>query len=214
MKQETEKIEILPVSSFSPIAERSISSIPEPTVYGGTMMENMGKELPTPGNNRPAARRTRSTFNLMLLLVGSAVAIVLYISNVIKVSQLLAEINKLEGQHRRILMDQELLKAQINKMGLKWMKKKFGPWKKRLKNGNQESDVRENREAPADAGPANRQRFQGTILGAEALFCLVFRRRGYQARKHPSPRKPKVSGFGAQAIRAAFHAALHAGQHV
>jgi len=132
MKQETEKIEILPVSSFSPLAERSISSIPEPTVYGGTMMENMGKELP--GNNRPAARRPRSTFNLMLLLIGSAVAIVLYISNVIKVSQLLAEINKLEGQHRRILMDQELLKAQINKMSSLERIRKLGEENLGLKN--------------------------------------------------------------------------------
>ncbi len=134
MKQETEKIEILPVSSFSPLAERSISSIPEPTVYGGTMMENMGKELPAPGNNRPAARRTRSTFNLMLLLVGSAVAIVLYISNVIKVSQLLAEINTLEGQHRRILMDQELLRAQINKMSSMERIRKLGEENLGLKN--------------------------------------------------------------------------------
>ncbi|MEK7749226.1 MAG: FtsL-like putative cell division protein [Bacteroidota bacterium] len=129
-----EKTEILPVSSFSPLAERSISSIPEPTVYGGTMMENMGKESPAPGNNRPAARRPRSTFNLMLLLVGSAVAIVLYISNVIKVSQLLAEINKLEGQHSRILMDQELLKAQINKMSSLERIRKLGEENLGLKN--------------------------------------------------------------------------------
>lgn len=116
MKQETEKTQTLPASTFSPLAERSISSIPEPIVYGGTMMENMGKEATATGNNRPALRRKLSTFNLMLLLVGSAVAIVLYISNVIKVNQLLAEINRLDGQHRRILMDQELLRAQINKL--------------------------------------------------------------------------------------------------
>lgn len=134
MKQETEKTEIFPASSFSTLAERSISTIPEPTVYGGTMMENMGKELPTPGNNRPVARRKLSTFNLMLLLVGSAVAIVLYISNVIKVSQLLAEINKLEGQHRRILMDQELLRAQINRMSSLERIRKLGEENLGLKN--------------------------------------------------------------------------------
>jgi cell division protein FtsL len=134
MKQDTEKMEALSASSFSPLAERSISSIPEPTVYGGTMMENMGKELPAPGNNRPAARRTRSTFNLMLFLIGSAVAIVLYISNVIKVSQLLAEINTLEGQHRRILMDQELLRAQINKMSSMERIRKLGEENLSLKN--------------------------------------------------------------------------------
>ena len=134
MKQETEKMEILPSTSFSPLAERSISSIPEPTVYGGTMMENMGKELPAPGNDMPVTRRPRSTFNLMLFLVGSAVAIVLYISNVIKVNQLLAEINKLEGQHRRILMDQELLKAQINRMSSLERIRKLGEENLGLKN--------------------------------------------------------------------------------
>ena len=134
MKQETENTEVFPVSSFSPLAGNSVSSIPEPTVYGGTMMENMGKELTAPGNNRPVARRKLSTFNLMLLLVGIAVAIVLYISNVIKVNQLLAEINKLEGQHRRILMDQELLKAQINKMSSLERIRKLGEENLGLKN--------------------------------------------------------------------------------
>lgn len=94
----------------------SVSSIPEPTVYGGTMMENLAESGEVGGKNRKSTRRTFSTFNLMLMLVGSAIIIVLYISNVIKVSQLLAEINKLEAQHRRMTMEQEFLRAQVNRM--------------------------------------------------------------------------------------------------
>ncbi len=50
------------------------------------------------------------------MLLGAAIAIVLYISNIIAVNQLMNEVNSLETQHRRILMEQEILKAQINKM--------------------------------------------------------------------------------------------------
>ena len=98
------------------VRSSSVGSIPEPTVYSGTMMENLGEGVESTGRNRKSTRRTFSTFNLMLMLLGSAVIIVLYISNVIKVSQLLAEIDKLEAQHRRMTMEQELLHAQVNRM--------------------------------------------------------------------------------------------------
>ncbi|MBI3006213.1 MAG: hypothetical protein HYY49_12480 [Ignavibacteriales bacterium] len=93
-----------------------VSSIPEPTVYSGTMMENLAETVDKTGRNRKATRRKFSTFNLMLILIGSAIIIVLYISNVIKVSQLLAEVNALEMRHRRISMEQELLRAQVNRL--------------------------------------------------------------------------------------------------
>jgi len=61
-------------------------------------------------------RRKISPFTVVLLLIGAAVASVLYISNIIAVDQLMNEINSMETQHRLILMEQEILKAQINRM--------------------------------------------------------------------------------------------------
>ena len=83
---------------------RMPSSIPDPVIYNGTMMENLGQDAPFDSGAKKRAARKISTFNLMLILVGSAVVIVLYISNVIKISQLLAEINRLEVQHTHIMM--------------------------------------------------------------------------------------------------------------
>jgi len=52
----------------------------------------------------------------MLILFAAAVAIVLYISNVIAVGNLLAEINALENQHRKMLMEQERLQFEIRQL--------------------------------------------------------------------------------------------------
>jgi cell division protein FtsB len=52
----------------------------------------------------------------MLMLIGSAIAIVLYISNVIAVQQLVREVGVLRTRYQQILNEQEVLKAQINRM--------------------------------------------------------------------------------------------------
>ena len=52
----------------------------------------------------------------MLGLLVFAVAIVLYIGNIIAVEQLMRDIGQLEARHRRILADQEILRAQVNRM--------------------------------------------------------------------------------------------------
>ena len=66
--------------------------------------------------SKKIARRKVSPFTVVLMLLGAAIVIVLYISNIIAVDQLMSEINSLETQHRRVLMEQEILKAQINRM--------------------------------------------------------------------------------------------------
>ncbi len=64
---------------------------------------------------KKGARKKRlSPFYLLLSLMGAALGIVLYISNIIAVDQLLNEINDLEAEHHRILMQQELLRSQVN----------------------------------------------------------------------------------------------------
>lgn len=69
-----------------------------------------------PRRNRAAVRRKVSPFNIMIMLIAAAIAIVLYISNIIAVNQLLHDVNALENEHRQVLMEQEILRARINRL--------------------------------------------------------------------------------------------------
>lgn len=86
-----------------------------PSIFSGNITQT-SPPLAGHGPNKKIRRRKVSPFNIMILLIGGAVAIVLYIGNIIAVNELLSEINSLQAQHQRILMDQELLRAQMNKM--------------------------------------------------------------------------------------------------
>jgi cell division protein FtsL len=77
---------------------------------------------PTPGAagyairpNKRAARRTVSTFNIILLLFGCGVAIVLYVSNIITVNRLALEVDQLRTAHDKIENTNAILKAEINR---------------------------------------------------------------------------------------------------
>jgi cell division protein FtsL len=89
-------------------------------IYGGTMPIPPQAELPPgttlPPTNRKYTKRRVSPFNIILVLMGSAAAIVLYISNVIAVNQLVNDIHKSEVRLQEILSDQEALRAHINQM--------------------------------------------------------------------------------------------------
>ncbi len=65
---------------------------------------------------RKMARRRISATKVLLILFVSAVAIVSYVGNIIAIDILMNDINKLEARYQRIQTDQELLRAQINKM--------------------------------------------------------------------------------------------------
>lgn len=105
-------------SGLPPVPPANLPSRPE--VYPGNMPVGRPIDLPTtlvPGpRNRKILRRRTSPFSVVVVLLGVAVAIVLYISNIIAVGQLLNEINALQTQYDQITMEQEILKAQINKM--------------------------------------------------------------------------------------------------
>lgn len=68
---------------------------------------------------RPVRSRIKdrkvSTFNVILVLFGLAAAVVLYISNVIAVTQLAAEVNALEKRYQTVLNSNELLRAELNR---------------------------------------------------------------------------------------------------
>ncbi|MBI2620210.1 MAG: hypothetical protein HYW57_09025 [Ignavibacteriales bacterium] len=103
--------------NIAPAVEGWKPDTDRPPVYPGTATP---RRPGTPFVDRPRTTKSKrpsfSPFNIMLLLIGMAAGIVLYVSNIIAVNQLLLEINALETEHQQILMDQERLKAQINRM--------------------------------------------------------------------------------------------------
>ncbi len=91
-----------------------------PVIYGGTMpgpsAQHEFVRQALAGKNKPVVRRKVSPFNLMLAIMGSAIAIVLYVGNVIAVEQLLKEVADKQAKLQQIQNEQEMLKAQINRM--------------------------------------------------------------------------------------------------
>ena len=86
-------------------------------VYNGSPAPAPGVQAPAvPGRNRKPTKRSVSPFTIMLSLMAVAVATVLYISNILAVEQLLNRINQQQTQYQMLLSQQELLKAQVNRM--------------------------------------------------------------------------------------------------
>ena len=89
-------------------------------IYSGTMPVPPQAELPTgttlPPTNRRFTKRRVSPFSIILILMGTAAAIVLYISNIIAVNQLVTDNHRSNVQLQDILSEQEILKAHINQM--------------------------------------------------------------------------------------------------
>ena len=123
-EQEESKLDTLPKVYAR---EREADSIVIPPVreardlvYSGTMRE-ASKEFISGSEqlharNRKGTRRKVSPFNIVMLLIGIAVAVVLYISNILTVGRLLIQINNMQAQHVKLLSEQELLRAQLNKL--------------------------------------------------------------------------------------------------
>ncbi len=72
-----------------------------------------GAQLP---NNKKPRHRKISPFTIVLILLSTAVASVLYIGNILAVGRLMVQINRLQIKHQQILNEQELLKVQINRL--------------------------------------------------------------------------------------------------
>ncbi|MBI4418436.1 MAG: hypothetical protein HY563_06635 [Ignavibacteriales bacterium] len=115
---------MVPEETVAPEADNKLIGHEPLPIYPGNMplgrsMESLprpDRTIGSPRQNRKAVRRRVSPFNIMLMLIAAAIAIVLYISNIIAVNQLLHEVNALEREQQQILMEQEILKAQINRL--------------------------------------------------------------------------------------------------
>ncbi len=59
-------------------------------------------------------RKKLSTFNIIIFLFGFAVALVLYISNIIAVNGLVRDINQLEREYKQVRNANEILRAELN----------------------------------------------------------------------------------------------------
>jgi cell division protein FtsB len=66
--------------------------------------------------NKKQKKRKVSPFSIVMFLLGGAVSSVLYIGNILAVGHLIVQINQLQIKHQQILGEQELLKAQINRL--------------------------------------------------------------------------------------------------
>lgn len=113
-----------PAASIRPSKPRGyLITEPEPArrmIYGGTMPPppppNQPEENTAPPKNRRVTKRRIPPSRIIFLLMVAAVAIVLYIGNIIAVNQLVNDIHKEEQKLAKILNDQEMLKARINQM--------------------------------------------------------------------------------------------------
>jgi cell division protein FtsL len=105
-----------------PMSTISIPKIRETRdmVYNGTPESLNDDEVPAntlqAPRNKKLKKRRIAPFTIILLLLGGAVSSVLYIGNILAVGHLMVQNNLLQTKHRQILNEQELLKAQINRL--------------------------------------------------------------------------------------------------
>jgi cell division protein FtsL len=91
-------------------------------VYGGNLKPKVQKQerereyiVPQTNKKVVAPKKRRSTFNIVAVLFLSAIAIVLYIGNILKVNQLVVEVSQLQTQYDKIQNANSVLLAEINR---------------------------------------------------------------------------------------------------
>ena len=105
---------------MSPTIQVSNERPPTSGVKDRRLLYN-GEGSSTAGSNESASnasffpRRRSSTFNTMAALFLAAVAIVLYISNIIAVNRLAVEVNDLRQKYAAVMNGNEILRAEVNR---------------------------------------------------------------------------------------------------
>jgi cell division protein FtsL len=107
------------VISFEP--KQRMAPVQKSNVYGGTLQES--KRIATDRRNAPSpvrsGKKTKfkfSMFNAVMLMFGVATIFLLYVYNVISIRGLMVDINRLEVRRQQLLTEQELLKAQYDRL--------------------------------------------------------------------------------------------------
>lgn len=82
-------------------------------IYGGDPQSKTPGYVMSP--NRRAIRRRRSTFNIVLALFALGVCMVFYISNILAVNRIAAEVHELQMNHDKIQHSNQQLRAEIDR---------------------------------------------------------------------------------------------------
>lgn len=83
-------------------------------IYGG----GAAQPAPAARQRRATARVKKRRFSLATLFVTVSLIslfVLLYVSNVVTVNYLLGDISRKEAEHRRLLMEQDLLRAELTR---------------------------------------------------------------------------------------------------
>jgi hypothetical protein len=103
-------------------AERETSTrieIPRPLLRERRYIYNGERRTPMPGYairpNRPAVRRKFSTFNLILALFATGIAIVLYVNNIIVVNQLTYDVSQYRAKYDSLMNTNAALRADLSR---------------------------------------------------------------------------------------------------
>ncbi len=98
----------------APAAERIVEPDARRVYSGDSKPKNPGYAA-RPANRKVTQQRRRSTFNMIAVLFVSAIAIVLYIGNILTINQLAVEVHRLQTQYDKIMNDNNVLQAEINR---------------------------------------------------------------------------------------------------
>lgn len=97
-----------------PVVQRP-SEPPARRIYNGDPQSNTPGYAIRPANKKVVPKKRRSTFNIVAALFCCAVAIILYIGNILAVNQLAVEVHQLQTQYDKIVNNNSVLKAEINR---------------------------------------------------------------------------------------------------
>lgn len=81
----------------------------------GRSRQSRDADVPRGNKRQPLPQQRRSTFNIIRWLFIAAIAIVLYISNILAVRRLAVEVYQLQAQYDRMQNANSVLQAEVNR---------------------------------------------------------------------------------------------------
>lgn len=88
---------------------------PAGRVYNGDPQAKTPGYAVRPANRKASPRKRRSTFNIVAVLFLAAIAIVVYIGNILTVNQLAVEVHQLQSQYDKKMNENKILQSVIDK---------------------------------------------------------------------------------------------------